>query len=148
MAPRNNGVAALRLLYGGVDSDGRVAERGRSENGSNAVYRCVYWIPLYDILEEHGIAEYLVNARDTKNLPGHREPSRELASRTLIFQVKQELARYDFCQLQIAECDRELEQHLLSLPELRAGEEKSGTKGIQWPPKKRKRRKRPQHPSV
>jgi transposase len=38
----------------------------------------VYWIPLYDILEEHGIEVYLVNARDTKNLPGrHDRRSRE-----------------------------------------------------------------------
>src|SRR6202165_1210033 len=59
----------------------------------------------------------------------------------LLFQVKQELARYDFFQTQIAECDRELEQQLQSLPELRVGEEKSGTKETQRPPKKRKRRK-------
>src|ERR1700686_5355739 len=178
----------------------------------------VYWIPLYDILEEHGIEVYLVNARDTKNLPGRKtdvqesqwllklhtygllrnsfRPASEIrvlraywrqrdqhvktagkcvqriqkaltqmnlqlanvisdlsgttglqilravvngerdpakladfrdprikASREdiiaslrgnwraeLLFQVKQELARYDFCQTQIAECDRELEQ--------------------------------------
>jgi hypothetical protein len=57
------------------------------------------------------------------------------------FQVKQELARYDFCQTQIEECDRELEQQLQSLPELRAGEEKSGTEETQRPSKKRKRRK-------
>ena len=30
----------------------------------------VYWIPLYDILEERGFEVYLVNARHTKNLPG------------------------------------------------------------------------------
>lgn len=209
----------------------------------------VYWIPLYDILEEHGIEVFLVNARDTKNLPGRKtdvqesqwllklhtygllrnsfRPTSEIrvlraywrqrdqhvktasqcvqriqkaftqmnlqlanvisdlsgktglqilravvngerdpeklasfrdprikASREdiiaslrgnwraeLLFQVKQELARYDFCQIQIAECDRELEQQLQSLPELRAGEEKSGTKETQPLPKKRKRRK-------
>jgi Transposase IS116/IS110/IS902 family len=43
--------------------------------------------------------------------------------------------------MQIAECDHELEQQLQSLPELRAGEEKSGTKETQQLPKKRKRRK-------
>jgi len=32
----------------------------------------VYWIPVYDILEEAGIEVYLVNARDTKNLPGKK----------------------------------------------------------------------------
>jgi hypothetical protein len=30
----------------------------------------VYWIPLYEILEERGFEVYLVNARHTKNLPG------------------------------------------------------------------------------
>ena len=28
----------------------------------------VYWIPLYDVLEEAGFQVYLVNARDTKNI--------------------------------------------------------------------------------
>jgi hypothetical protein len=27
----------------------------------------VYWIPLYEILEERGLKVYLVNARHTKN---------------------------------------------------------------------------------
>ena len=37
----------------------------------------VYWIPLYDILEEHGIEVYSVNARDTKNLPGRKTDVQE-----------------------------------------------------------------------
>src|SRR6266851_3628148 len=32
----------------------------------------VYWIPLYEILEERGLEVYLVNARHTKNLPGRK----------------------------------------------------------------------------
>src|ERR1700724_3984111 len=32
----------------------------------------VYWIPLYEILEDRGFEVYLVNARHTKNLPGRR----------------------------------------------------------------------------
>jgi hypothetical protein len=32
----------------------------------------VYWIPLYDILESHGITPCLVNARNMKNVPGRR----------------------------------------------------------------------------
>ena len=32
----------------------------------------VYWIPLYDLLEERGFEVYLVNARGTKNLPGRK----------------------------------------------------------------------------
>jgi transposase len=37
----------------------------------------VYWIPLYDILEERGFEVYLVNARHTKNLPGRRSDVQE-----------------------------------------------------------------------
>ena len=32
----------------------------------------VYWIAVYDMLEEAGFEVYLVNARDTKNLPGRK----------------------------------------------------------------------------
>jgi hypothetical protein len=37
----------------------------------------VYWIPLYEILEEHGFEIYLVNARHTKNLPGRKSDVQE-----------------------------------------------------------------------
>jgi transposase len=37
----------------------------------------VYWIPLYDILEERGFRVYLVNARYTKNLPGRKTDVQE-----------------------------------------------------------------------
>jgi transposase len=37
----------------------------------------VYWIPVYDILEEAGVEVYLVNARDTKNLPGKKTDVQE-----------------------------------------------------------------------
>jgi transposase len=37
----------------------------------------VYWIPLYEILEEHGLEIYLVNARHTKNLPGRKSDVQE-----------------------------------------------------------------------
>lgn len=209
----------------------------------------VYWIPLYDMLEEHGIEVYLVNARDTKNLPGRKtdvqesqwllklhtygllrnsfRPTSEIrvlraywrqrdqhiktaaqciqriqksltqmnlqlanvisdlsgktglqilraivdgernpekladfrdpriqASRAemvaslrgnwrteLLFQVKQELARYDFCQAQIEECDRELQQQLRNFPDSHREEQGSETTDQQLPPKKRKQRK-------
>jgi transposase len=32
----------------------------------------VYWIPLYDLLEAHGVTPCLVNARHMKNVPGRR----------------------------------------------------------------------------
>ena len=37
----------------------------------------VYWIPLYDILEERGFEVYLVNARHTRNLPGRKSDVQE-----------------------------------------------------------------------
>lgn len=37
----------------------------------------VYWIPLYDVLEQAGFEVYLVNARDTKNLPGRKTDVQE-----------------------------------------------------------------------
>ena len=37
----------------------------------------VYWIPLYDILEERGFEVYLVNARHTKNLLGRKSDVQE-----------------------------------------------------------------------
>jgi transposase len=37
----------------------------------------VYWIPLYDVLEEDGFEVYLVNARDTRNLPGRKSDVQE-----------------------------------------------------------------------
>src|ERR1700746_2278075 len=37
----------------------------------------VYWIPLYEILEERGIEVFLVNARHTKNLPGRKSDVQE-----------------------------------------------------------------------
>jgi transposase len=37
----------------------------------------VYWIPLYDVLEQHGFDVWLVNARDTRNLPGRKTDVQE-----------------------------------------------------------------------
>ncbi len=37
----------------------------------------VYWIPLYDVLDERGLEVYLVNARHTKNLPGRKSDVQE-----------------------------------------------------------------------
>jgi transposase len=36
----------------------------------------VYWVAVYDLLEQAGFAMYLVNARDTKNLPGRKSDRR------------------------------------------------------------------------
>jgi len=37
----------------------------------------VYWIPVYDVLEQAGLEVCLVNARDTKNLPGRKSDVQE-----------------------------------------------------------------------
>jgi len=37
----------------------------------------VYWIPLYDILEQHGLRVVLVNAQHTKNVPGRKTDVQE-----------------------------------------------------------------------
>src|SRR5438309_3285410 len=37
----------------------------------------VYWVGVYDILEQAGLEVYLVNARDTKNLPGRKSDVQE-----------------------------------------------------------------------
>jgi len=37
----------------------------------------VYWVAVYDVLEQAGLEVYLVNARDTKNLPGRKSDVQE-----------------------------------------------------------------------
>src|SRR5947209_19878171 len=37
----------------------------------------VYWVAVYDILEQAGLEVYLTNARDTKNLPGRKSDVQE-----------------------------------------------------------------------
>src|SRR5258707_9806147 len=37
----------------------------------------VYWIAVYDVLEQAGLEVYLVNARETKNLPGRKTDVQE-----------------------------------------------------------------------
>jgi transposase len=37
----------------------------------------VYWMPVFEILEQHGLKVILVNARDTKNLPGRKSDIQE-----------------------------------------------------------------------
>lgn len=37
----------------------------------------VYWIPLYEILEQRGLEVYLGNAQHTKNLPGRKSDVQE-----------------------------------------------------------------------
>ena len=37
----------------------------------------VYWMPVLEMLEEHGLEVYLVNARHTKNVPGRKSDVQE-----------------------------------------------------------------------
>jgi transposase len=37
----------------------------------------VYWMPVFEILEQHGLKVILVNARDTRNLPGRKSDIQE-----------------------------------------------------------------------
>src|SRR5229473_8140702 len=37
----------------------------------------VYWVPVLEVLEQHGLEVYLVNARHTKNLPGRKSDVQE-----------------------------------------------------------------------
>lgn len=32
----------------------------------------IYWVPIYDLLEQHGITSYLVNVRHVKIVPGRK----------------------------------------------------------------------------
>lgn len=37
----------------------------------------VYWIPVFEVLQQRGLEVYLVNARHTKNLPGRKSDIEE-----------------------------------------------------------------------
>jgi transposase len=37
----------------------------------------VYWMPVFEVLEQHGLEVYLVNARHTKNMPGRKSDVEE-----------------------------------------------------------------------
>jgi len=97
--------------------------------------------------------------RDPEKLANFRDP-RMKASRAeiivslhgnwraeLVFQVKQELARYDFCRAQIEECDAELQKQLQCFPDSHRDEDGSKVTESQPPPPKRKRRKERNNPS-
>ncbi len=64
------------MLHSRSASASRLVRELRSKDRGPAVHR-VYWIPLYDILEERGFEVYLVNARHTKNLPGRKSDVQE-----------------------------------------------------------------------
>jgi hypothetical protein len=55
---------------------GRVAEALSHPDGSDGIHR-VYWIPLFQILEERGFKVYFVNAHSLKTVPGRKSLSVE-----------------------------------------------------------------------
>jgi len=91
----------------------------------------VYWIPVYDVLEQRGLEVWLVNARETKNLPGRAEfrdkavkASKETIAKSLegtwlpeqLAILKRQLADFDHVHAQMAQCDRDLEAMLKQMP--------------------------------
>ena len=42
----------------------------------------VYWMPVLEVLEQHGLEVYLVNAQHTKNVPGRKSDVEECQSHT------------------------------------------------------------------
>jgi transposase len=64
-------------------------------------------------------ADKLAKMRDWRIRASHEEIVASLTGNwrpELLFPLRQEVDRYDFCQRQIGECDQEIEQHLDSLP--------------------------------
>jgi hypothetical protein len=62
--------------HSGAEGDGRLAEAMQDPDCRDAIH-WVYWISVYDILGQAGLEVYLVNARDTKNLPGRKSDVQE-----------------------------------------------------------------------
>ena len=81
------------MFHEGPARNGELAGTVWDRDGRNAEYRLfrrmperwlgpmqstgVYWIALYDILTERGIRVFVVNAKDTKNLPGRKTDIQE-----------------------------------------------------------------------
>jgi transposase len=61
-------------------ADLRAMARWLTEKGVRSVAMQstgVYWMPVLEVLEQHGLEVYLVNARHTKNLPGRKSDIQE-----------------------------------------------------------------------
>jgi transposase len=66
--------------FGCFTADLREMSRWLVEKGVRSVAMQstgVYWMPLFEILEQHGLEVYLVNARHTKNVPGRKSDVQE-----------------------------------------------------------------------
>lgn len=66
--------------FGCFTADLRAMARWLVEKGVTSVAMQstgVYWMPVLEVLEEHGLEVYLVNARHTKNVPGRKSDVQE-----------------------------------------------------------------------
>jgi hypothetical protein len=63
----------------------------------------IYWVPVYENLEERDLEVLLVNARDAKNVPGRK---------TDVNSLRQAVELYDTYQEKIHDCDKEIERCL------------------------------------
>jgi transposase len=66
--------------FGCFTADLREMARWLIEKGVHSVAMQstgVYWMPVFEMLEQNGLEVYLVNARDTKNLPGRKSDVQE-----------------------------------------------------------------------
>jgi transposase len=66
--------------YGCFTADLQAMARWLAEKGVRSVAMQstgVYWMPVFEVLEQQGLEVYLVNARHTKNLPGRKSDIQE-----------------------------------------------------------------------
>jgi len=66
--------------FGCFTSDLREMARWLVEKGVRSVAMQstgVYWMPVFEVLEQHGLEVFLVNARHTKNVPGRKSDIQE-----------------------------------------------------------------------
>lgn len=75
----------------------------------------VYWLPAFEIPEQHGFEGILVNPRYARNVPGRKTDVSDAAWFEHIFALTQSLEFYDFYQAKMLECDRRLEAVLTEL---------------------------------
>jgi transposase len=71
---------ALPRSFGCLTADLREMAQRLVEKGVRSVAvqsTGVYWMPVFAVLEQHGLGVFLVNARHTKNVPGRKSDVEE-----------------------------------------------------------------------
>jgi transposase len=72
---------------GALTADLREMARWLVEKGVQSVAMQstgVYWMPVFEVLEQHGLAVFLVNARHTKNVPGRKSEDHKRSRKDLL----------------------------------------------------------------